>query len=294
MAAGRCGTRDLGGFRAGADATRTDCGRRGERPHAAARLSRRRQRSGPQGGGGRGLRSVRPRTCRASTTRRSPSPRSGTWAADKAFVDFQNDVTADDIALAEREGFRSVEHLKRYTTLGMATDQGKTLERQRPRASWRRCTGQAIPAGRHDELPAALRAGRHRRARRPSPRQALPADAADALASLGAASKARCSSRPAPGCARNIFRAPARRTGSRPSTREVATVRSAVGFCDVSTLGKIEVQGPDAGAFLDRLYINTFSNAAGRQGALWPDAARGRLRASTTARRRASPTTAIS
>ena len=44
----------------------------------------------------------------------------------KAFVDFQNDVTVEDIALAEREGFRSVEHLKRYTTLGMATDQGKT------------------------------------------------------------------------------------------------------------------------------------------------------------------------
>ena len=44
----------------------------------------------------------------------------------KAFVDFQNDVTAADIALAEREGFARVEHLKRYTTLGMATDQGKT------------------------------------------------------------------------------------------------------------------------------------------------------------------------
>ena len=44
----------------------------------------------------------------------------------KAFVDQQNDVTASDIELSEREGFRSVEHLKRYTTLGMATDQGKT------------------------------------------------------------------------------------------------------------------------------------------------------------------------
>ena len=45
---------------------------------------------------------------------------------EKAFVDFQNDVTASDVALAHREGFRAVEHLKRYTTLGMATDQGKT------------------------------------------------------------------------------------------------------------------------------------------------------------------------
>src|SRR5262249_32101251 len=47
-------------------------------------------------------------------------------ARGKAFVDFQNDVSDKDVALAEREGFRSVEHLKRYTTLGMATDQGKT------------------------------------------------------------------------------------------------------------------------------------------------------------------------
>ena len=44
----------------------------------------------------------------------------------KAFVDLQNDVTAKDVAIANREGFRAVEHLKRYTTLGMATDQGKT------------------------------------------------------------------------------------------------------------------------------------------------------------------------
>ena len=44
----------------------------------------------------------------------------------KAFVDFQNDVTAADVRLAVREGYQSVEHVKRYTTLGMATDQGKT------------------------------------------------------------------------------------------------------------------------------------------------------------------------
>ena len=44
----------------------------------------------------------------------------------RAWLDFQNDVTVKDVKLAEQEGFRSVEHLKRYTTLGMATDQGKT------------------------------------------------------------------------------------------------------------------------------------------------------------------------
>ena len=58
------------------------------------------------------------------STRRVPLWRSR--ARGKGFVDFQNDVTAADIELAQREGFRSVEHLKRYTTLGMATDQGKT------------------------------------------------------------------------------------------------------------------------------------------------------------------------
>ena len=47
-------------------------------------------------------------------------------STSKSFVDFQHDVTRDDIALAAREGFRAAEHLKRYTTLGMATDQGKT------------------------------------------------------------------------------------------------------------------------------------------------------------------------
>ena len=47
-------------------------------------------------------------------------------STQKAFVDFQNDVTARDVMLAAREGFRSVEHLKRYTTLGMATDQART------------------------------------------------------------------------------------------------------------------------------------------------------------------------
>ena len=72
----------------------------------------------------------------------------------KAFVDFQNDVTADDIALAEREGFRSVEHLKRYTTLGMATDQGK-LSNVNGLAIMAALTGQAIPAVGTTTLPAA-------------------------------------------------------------------------------------------------------------------------------------------
>ena len=46
-------------------------------------------------------------------------------------------------------------------------------------------------------------------------------------------------------------------------------MRAGVGVCDVSTLGKIDIQGADAGAFLDRVYFNTLLDAAGRQGALW-------------------------
>ena len=56
----------------------------------------------------------------------SASPQIAPPAGHKAFVDFQNDVTANDLKLAEREGFRSIEHVKRYTTAGMGTDQGKT------------------------------------------------------------------------------------------------------------------------------------------------------------------------
>ena len=82
----------------------------------------------------------------------------------KAFVDFQNDVTDKDIALAEREGFRSVEHLKRYTTLGMATDQGKTSN-VNGLAHHGRADRPPIAADRHHDLPPALHAGRDRRAR---------------------------------------------------------------------------------------------------------------------------------
>ncbi len=70
----------------------------------------------------------RPRRSRKPTTNHRQV--SSLWhvagVRGKAFVDLQNDVTAKDVALAKSEGFRSVEHLKRYTTLGMATDQGKT------------------------------------------------------------------------------------------------------------------------------------------------------------------------
>jgi methylglutamate dehydrogenase subunit C len=82
----------------------------------------------------------------------------------KAFVDFQSDVTTRDVASAHQEGFESVEHLKRYTTLGMGTDQGKTsnLNAIGMMSGLRRA---GYPVNRHHHLPAAVHAGQHRGAR---------------------------------------------------------------------------------------------------------------------------------
>ena len=203
-------------------------------------------------------------TAARPTTRPAPSRRCGTSAAGKnggkAFVDFQNDVTAADIALAAREGFRSVEHLKRYTTLGMATDQGKTVQ-VNGLAIMAVLTGETIPADRHDEATARrIRPVAIGALRRASSRLRIPPDPADAVASMGAGA-GRGFRRDRPVAARAIFPAGrAKRAGSRRCGAKSHTVRSGVGFCDVSTLGKIDVHGPDAGIFLDRLYINTFSN----------------------------------
>jgi methylglutamate dehydrogenase subunit C len=182
------------------------------------------------------------------------------WHVDgsKAFVDLQNDVTADDVALSEREGFRSVEHLKRYTTLGMATDQGK-LSNVNGLAIMAALTGQAIPAVgttsyRPPYVPIAIGAlaGHHRgkqfRPTRLTPSHQWAQEQGAVLVETGAWLRAQ------------YFPRQGEKDWLETVTREVRTVRSAVGFCDVSTLGKIEVHGPDAGAFLDRLYINTFSN----------------------------------
>ena len=120
--------------------------------------------------------------------------RSGTLqhSIQKAFVDFQNDVTADDVALAAREGFRSVEHLKRYTTLGMATDQGRTSN-VAGLAMMAALTGRSIPETgtttyRPPYTPVAIGAFAGH-----SSRQGISADPPDAFACLGPG--ARCSIR---------------------------------------------------------------------------------------------------
>jgi methylglutamate dehydrogenase subunit C len=175
----------------------------------------------------------------------------------KAFVDFQNDVTAADIGLAAREGFRSVEHLKRYTTLGMATDQGKTSN-VNGLAIMAALTGQTIAATgttsyRPPHTPVAIGAiaGRHRGAEfrplRLTPSHQWAEEQNAVFVETGPWLRAQYFPRPGEASWFDTVR------------REVQTVRASVGFCDVSTLGKIDVHGPDAGIFLDRLYINTFS-----------------------------------
>jgi heterotetrameric sarcosine oxidase alpha subunit len=175
----------------------------------------------------------------------------------KAFVDFQNDVTVNDIALAHREGFRSVEHLKRYTTLGMATDQGKNSNVQ-GLAMMAALTGQSIPETgtttyRPPYTPVAIGAlaGHHRgrefRPTRLTPSHAWAESQGAVFVDAGLWLRAQ------------YFPKAGERDWLETVIREVTTVRSGVGFCDVSTLGKIDVQGPDAGAFLDRVYVNTFS-----------------------------------
>jgi len=178
----------------------------------------------------------------------------------KAFVDQQHDVTASDVELAQREGFQSVEHLKRYTTLGMATDQGKTSN-VTGLAIMAAVSGKSIPETgttiyRPPYVPVAIGAfaGHHRdenfHATRLTPSHHWAAEQGAIFVDTGLWKRAQWYPRAG------------EKDWLESVTREVKAVRSGVGFCDVSTLGKIDVHGPDAGAFLDRVYINAFSSLA--------------------------------
>jgi len=175
----------------------------------------------------------------------------------KAFVDFQNDVTRKDIELSAREGFTAVEHLKRYTTLGMATDQGK-LSNVTGLAIMAELTGRAIPQVgttryRPPQVPVALGAfaGIHRgkdfRPTRLTPALDWAVSQGATFVESGQWMRAQW------------FARPGETDWLATVSREVASVRSGVGICDVSTLGKIALSGSDVGAFLDRVYSNMFS-----------------------------------
>ena len=178
----------------------------------------------------------------------------------KAFVDFQHDVTREDIALAAREGFRSVELLKRYTTLGMATDQGRTSNLN-GHAIMAALTERAIPdvgttTSRPPYTPVAIGAfagphrGKHFKPTRLTAGHEWARERSDAFVEAGQWLRAQW------------FAAPGESDWLQTVTREVKAVRSGVGVCDVSTLGKIDIQGTDSAAFLDRVYINLFSTLA--------------------------------
>jgi sarcosine oxidase subunit alpha len=174
----------------------------------------------------------------------------------KAFVDFQNDVTVSDVKLAAREGFRIPEHLKRYTTLGMATDQGKTANANGA-AVLASVTGRYIGAVgtttfRPPFVPVAIAAfaGHHRgqdfRPSRLAPSHGWAVEQGAVFVETGPWLRA-------------LYYPWKSEEPQDSVNREVWTVRNQVGVCDVSTLGKIDVQGRDAGIFLDRVYANTFS-----------------------------------
>ncbi len=175
----------------------------------------------------------------------------------KAFVDFQHDVTDKDIALAAREGFVSIEHLKRYTTLGMATDQGKTGQLN-GHALLAAATGKSIAeAGtirsRPPYLPVSLGvlAGHHRGTHFRPERHTAAHDWTQTRGAVfvdaGQWKRAQ------------YFPRPGETDWLETVNREVTATRACVGICDVSTLGKIDVLGPDAGLLLDRLYVNMMS-----------------------------------
>ena len=178
-------------------------------------------------------------------------------APGKAFVDLQNDVTAADVRLACREGYEHLEHMKRYTTHGMATDQGRSggLTGAAVLAKARGVpvsqVGSLKPRPFAQPVPfAALAGGEVGEHFKPKRRLALHGWHEAAGATFVRA---------------GLWLRPlvySGKSGWEPVLEEARNVRSAVGITDVSTLGKIDVQGPGAARFLDFIYANTFSTLA--------------------------------
>ena len=178
----------------------------------------------------------------------------------KAFVDPQHDVTTKDVAVAAREGFHSAELLKRYTTLGMGTDQGKTSALN-AHALVAAVTGRGPAApgtitSRPPYTPVAIGAlagahrGLHFRPCRLTPSHRWAQSRGATFVDLGEWRRAKA------------FPLSGEADWKETLVREVLGVRGGVGVCDVSTLGKIDVQGAEAGAFLDRVYANMISTLA--------------------------------
>jgi sarcosine oxidase, subunit alpha len=171
----------------------------------------------------------------------------------KAFVDFQNDVTAKDIKLAVREGFRSIEHIKRYTTNGMATDQGKTSNLNglqiASTALAKPVTDIGLTSFRPPYTPQTFGAlAGHAKGALFQPMRTTNIDGwADENGAVFERVAQWRRARYFPKVGEDMHAA---------VNRECVAVRNSVGIFDASTLGKIEVVGPDAAEFLNRMYTN--------------------------------------
>ena len=177
----------------------------------------------------------------------------------KAFVDYQNDVTAKDIRLAVREGMRSIEHVKRYTTNGMATDQGKmsninglmiaadALGKQPPQVG--------LTTFRPPYTPTSFGtfAGYHKGATFELTRKTPIDPWAEANGAVF---------EPVSLWRRAWYFPKAGEDMHAAVMRECRATRASVGMFDASTLGKIEVAGPDAVEFMNRMYTNPWTKLA--------------------------------
>lgn len=184
-----------------------------------------------------------------------PAPRKST----KRFVDLQNDVTVNDIALAAREGYQAVEHLKRYTTLGMGTDQGKTSN----------ILGLALMAEQLDVPIPSVGTTTFRPPYTPVTMGAIPGHESgpDVEPTRYSATHDWHVAQGARFVNAGLWKRPhsyphAGETEDDAANREARNVRSNVGVVDVSTLGKIELQGRDVAEFLNRIYINKWDTLA--------------------------------
>ncbi len=174
----------------------------------------------------------------------------------RGWVDLQNDVTVKDIKQSHAEGFRSVEHMKRYTTMGMATDQGKTSNIL-GLAIMAECTGKTIQntgttifRPPYTPIPLGALAGRSRgkdfRPYRLTPSHKWSEEQGAVFVEVGNWMRAQW------------FPKIGEKTWRETVDREVLATRNSVGVCDVTTLGKIDIQGKDAADFLNIVYANAF------------------------------------
>ena len=175
----------------------------------------------------------------------------------RAWLDQQNDVTVKDVKLAYQEGYKSVEHLKRYTTLGMATDQGKTANVS-ALAIMAELTGKTIPQTGttgyrppYTPVPFGTWGGRARgmdfHPIRETPSHKWAVEQGAVFTSAGNWQRAQW------------FAQPGETEWRETVDREVRAVRASVGINDVTTLGKVDVQGTDAAEFLNLVYCNAFA-----------------------------------